>query len=131
MTENRKGRTKETIMKPITKRPATRKPKSNKNNKLLDFMAQACHFAQDHIGCPDAWPGDPNDRENMLQVVSYQMACFLSQNTLYGDTGVEWDIVIDELVDNTQNDDGIMAKSVDEWKKILNDLAMNEFGGWK
>ena len=98
-------------------------------NSLLDFMANACYYAQEHVGDPDAWGKNIEDRENHLQCVSFQMACFLCQNTINGKDGVDWSIVIEELIDTKLNK-GMMVKSVKEWKKILQDIA-DDLGGWK
>jgi hypothetical protein len=91
--------------------------------KLVDFMAEACHYAQEHIDDVDAWPHDESNRTSYLQCVSYQMACFFAQNTVDGFEGVEWEVVINQLVKNPM-------KSIQEWKKILNKIA-KELGGWK
>jgi len=99
-------------------------------SKLLDFMAKSCHYAQEHCGDPDAWPSDEHSRTQYLQCTSFQMACFLSQNTKEGSGGVEWNVIIDELVDNNKNKNGMMVKSVNKWKKILSKIA-DELGGWK
>jgi len=90
--------------------------------KLVNFMSKACHYAQEHISDPDAWSMKEEDRENMLQCVSYQMACFFAQNTINGNNGVEWEVIINELIGKT--------KSEKEWEKILNKIA-KELGGWK
>jgi len=102
--------------------------KNVKTINLLDFMANACYYAQSHCGDPEAWEGV--DRDYLLQCTSYQMACFLAQNTVEGCNGVEWEIVMDDLGDDTLDEDGMMCKSVDEWKKILGGLV-EELGGWK
>ena len=65
---------------------------------LLQFMAKACHYAQAHIDDAEAWSSSASDREMFLQCVSYQMACFLSQNTLFGGDGVEGDVVLSALI---------------------------------
>lgn len=100
------------------------------NDQLLDFMAKACHYAQEHCGDPDAWYKDEEHRTQSLQCVSYQMACFLAQNTVDGRGGVDWSVVIDELIDAKLNKGGMMVKSVPEWKKILQDIV-DDLGGWK
>ena len=64
-----------------------------KSKVLLDFLANACYYAQEHIDCPDAWDKSKGYRENLLQCVSYQVACFLSQNTVDGGEGVDWDAI--------------------------------------
>ena len=99
-------------------------------NSLLDFMAKACYYAQVHVGDPDAWSKDEIDRENYLQCVSFQMACFFAQNTRDGKHGVEWSIVIEELINTGLNNKGMMVKSVKEWKKILQE-TVDDLGGWK
>jgi len=101
-----------------------------KNEQLLDFMAKACHYAQEHCGDPDAWPTDCDKRIKLLQCTSFQMACFLAQNTVNGSEGVEWEVVINELASNKRSKNGIMLKSVSEWKKILRKIV-KELGGWK
>lgn len=90
--------------------------------KLLNFMAQACHFAQENI---DGWEIDePSfDRELALQCTSHQMACFVAQNTVGGDCGVESGILIDQLVETPM-------KSIAEWTDIILELVL-EHGGFK
>jgi len=100
-----------------------------KENQLLGFMAKACHYAQGHIGDPSAWATRDSIREQYLVCVSYQMACFLAQNTVNGENGVESDIVLGKLID-AKLQDGLMVKSVEEWEKILNKLV-RDLGGWK
>ena len=100
-----------------------------KHKQLLDFMAKACSFAQSHIGDPEAWGKNVNSRETYLQCVSFQMACFLARNTVEGAGGVDWCIVIDELTDPKLDKNGMMKKSVKEWKKILLKIV-NDLGGW-
>ena len=102
-----------------------------KNEAQLDIVAQMCHNAQAHIGATEAWPMDRESRENRLQCVSYAVACFLAQNTVYGDDGVEWSVIIDELVAVPQTiKDGFVCKSHKEWVKILSKLV-KKYGGWK
>lgn len=98
--------------------------------ELVDFMAEACHYAQEHCGDPDAWSRDGANREHLLQCTSFQMACFLSHNTVNGDDGVGWEVIIDHLTDSKTDKNGMMVKSVEEWKKILNKIA-KQYGGWK
>lgn len=89
---------------------------------LVDMMAAACHCAQAHIDDSNAWDISDANRELLLQCVSYQMACFLSQNTEMGGDGVDWDVVLDELVEHPM-------KSEDQWVHILNEKAQL-LGGW-
>ena len=90
--------------------------------KLDKMLAKACAFAQAHIDDQEAWPPDEVDREMLLQCTSYQVACFLSQHTRDGRHGVEWSVIIDELVERPM-------KSQKQWRKIINDLAA-DLGGW-
>lgn len=92
-------------------------------NNLLDFMARSCHYAQEHIDDIQAWGFDPDIRENRFQCVSYQMACFFAQNTVNGNSGVESDVVLAQLVEHP-------AKSIVDWNVILDRIAI-ELGGWK
>lgn len=92
-------------------------------NNLINFLAKSCHYAQEHIDDADAWDISFSNRENLLQCVSYQVACFLAQNTVKGDNGVGWEIVIDDLVTHPM-------KSEKEWKNIINTL-IKDLGGLK
>ena len=91
--------------------------------KLVTFMAKSCSYAQEHIDDKDAWSTDPSMREDYLQCVSFQMACFLSQNTRDGGEGVDWDVVIGPLTEHPM-------KSEKKWEQILNRIA-KQLGGWK
>jgi len=86
---------------------------------LIETLAKTCHYAQSHIDDGDAWDITPPNRENLLQCTSFTVACFLAQNTPKGNNGVEWDVVIDDLVTHPM-------KSIEEWetifKVIVNDL---------
>lgn len=90
--------------------------------KLIEFMGKACHYAQEYICCDVAWSQDKDDREYLLQCTSYQMACFLAQNTVHGNEGVDWNIIIDKL-----SEPGV--KSATEWEDILMTHVI-ELGGW-
>lgn len=88
---------------------------------LINFMAQACHYAQE---CTDEWSGgDKWDRTMALECTSHQMACFLAQNTVMGNFGVESGIFIDQLVE-------IPMKSIDEWEKLIKE-EVKSMGGLK
>jgi hypothetical protein len=91
--------------------------------KLPEFMAKACHYAQEHIDDKDAWDTSHEERTRVLQCTSYQMACFFSKNTVHGGEGVEWEIVIKELIKHPM-------KTEKAWLKIINDKA-KQLGGWK
>lgn len=90
---------------------------------LLSFMAKACHYAQEHIDDEEAWPIGEVEREDYLQCVSYQMACFLAQNTVFGYNGVESDVVLKELAEHPM-------KSERQWTTILEGIVLR-LGGWK
>lgn len=90
---------------------------------LLSFMAKACHYAQEHIDDEEAWPIGEVEREDYLQCVSYQMACFLAQNTVFGYNGVESDVVLKELAERPM-------KSESQWTTILEGIVLR-LGGWK
>jgi len=90
--------------------------------KLSKMLAKACMYAQEHIDDKDAWPTDKETRENLLQCTSFQVACFLAQNTVHGKHGVEWSIVIDALIEYPM-------KSEKEWQTIIDSLA-KDHGGW-
>lgn len=96
----------------------------------IEFLAEMCSYAQSHCGDPDAWPLDIQKREELLQCTSYQVACFLAQNTVLGYDGVDWCVAIDELTDTKLDKNGMMKKSVKQWTKILNRLV-KEHGGMK
>lgn len=90
--------------------------------KLVTMMAKACHYAQEHVDDSDAWHKDERSREGYFTCVSFQMACFLAQNTGNGLGGVECDVVLEDLVGK--------MKSEQAWEKLLNKIA-KELGGWK
>lgn len=89
--------------------------------KLALFLAQMCHYAQEHVGDPDAW--DHSDLDHLMQCTSYQVACFLSQNTRDGSSGVDWSVVHKDLCE-------MPVKSIEEWQKIIND-SVEFLGGWQ
>ena len=90
---------------------------------LIEFLAKACYYAQSHIDDGEAWDTSHCNREQLLQCVSFQVACFISQNTVDGGEGVEWCVVIDELVEHPM-------KSEKQWEKIIKKL-IKEYGGFK
>lgn len=99
------------------------KTKTEKQMTLPTFMAKACMYAQEHIDDIDAWPHDDAIREMYLTCVSFQMACFFSQNTVHGKEGVDSTILIDELIT-------LPKKTEKQWLRIIEMMA-KEFGGWK
>lgn len=105
---------------------------SEYHENLLKFMAKSCYYAQDHCGDPQAWdnPGQRTDRKYLLQCVSYQIACFLAQNTVDGTNGIESDIILEELADKTLDDNGMMIKDWEDWEVLISKLV-EDLGGWK
>ncbi len=89
--------------------------------ELADYLAKMCNYAQQHI--EHGWVS--GDRENLLRCTSFAVACFLAQNTVEGDAGVEWDVVLEELIDTEP-----MSKPVGHWRAIIDNLV-EELGGWK
>lgn len=87
---------------------------------LTVFLAKMCYYAQDHL-FPFSESSE-TDRETMLQCTSYQVACFLAQNTRNGTDGVEWDIVLGALVE---------AEQTEDWWTLTIERLANSFGGWK
>ena len=96
-----------------------------KNKTLINYLAQSCHYAQEHIGDFSVWSKELADREKRLGCTSYQVACFISQNTIDGHLGVDWHIILDELIETTP-----AVKTVEQWETIIADKA-SLFGGWK
>lgn len=88
--------------------------------KLKQFIALACHYAQDYCYFDNTTTAD---RSYLLESVSYQVACFLAQNTKLGGDGVDWDVVLKDLAEAP-------IKSVKQWEEIIEGKA-NELGGWK
>jgi len=80
--------------------------------KLVNYMAKSCCYAQDSTFDFDI---------NAMERVSYQMSCFLAQNTVYGNDGVDWDIAKKDLIGK--------KKTEEEWVEFFNKQA-KELGGW-
>jgi hypothetical protein len=97
---------------------------------LLEMLAGICCHAQDNICDPEFYETDLDTRERCFQQTSYVIACFLSQYTFDGHMGVESEIVLEQLADNTLNENGYMFKSTEQWKDIINSIA-NKLGGFK
>jgi hypothetical protein len=85
---------------------------------LTIFLAQMCAYAQEHVDDADAWPIDPGSRATFFECTSYQVACFIAQNTLRGSDGVEAGIVLDQLIQRP-------AKTEAEWLLILDPLVVS------
>lgn len=77
---------------------------------------------------------DSESRRNRLQCTSYTIACFLAQNTVNGDEGVNCDVILNDLVNVPKasifNSGGFRMHSKQEWMIIINDIA-GALGGWK
>ena len=95
-------------------------------NQLLNFIAQACAFAQNHCSPFDGDLGsgvDKSTRNIMMEPTSMMVACFLAHNTNEGHHGVEWHIIHSKLVKREMNPL--------EWEKIIDKIVRKELGGWR
>jgi hypothetical protein len=97
---------------------------------LLETLARICYCAQENICDPEFHSTELYDRECAFLNTSYVIACFLAQNTVNGNEGVESEIVLEQLIDIKLDGNGYMLKSLDKWKDIICNIA-NEFGGFK
>jgi hypothetical protein len=93
------------------------------NLDLVGHLAKWCSYAQEHIDDLEAWPSGIADREDLLQCTSYQVACFVAQNTKYGHGGVPFDVVLPHLAEHP-------AKTPAEWEAILRQVIA-AYGGLK
>jgi hypothetical protein len=92
---------------------------------LLDFMAEACHYAQDHTtDWEHADPNHQNDWVYLFECTSHMIACFIAQNTVNGGEGVESCFILDELIKRPN------PKSVKDWKAFLKKYV-EDYGGFK
>ncbi len=88
------------------------------SQELIDLCSEICYYAQEHSQ-DECWgPRTKSNLVHILQTTSFTIACFLAQNTILGEEGVEWEIVIDKLVGPVMN--------LDDWKKFFTKLV-NEF----
>jgi len=78
---------------------------------LVDTCAKICHYAQDHSR---DWMRPFRD-EDAFQHTSYTVACFIAQSSLTYDDGVEWDVVLDQLMSD--------FKTITEWQEIISNLV--------
>lgn len=101
-----------------------------KHKKLVKTLSQICYYAQDHISDPEVWPTETFDREKYFECTSHTIACFLAQNTVRGDEGVDSNIVLDHLVDRKKNRAGFMIQTEKRWEKIIERLV-DCYGGVK
>jgi len=90
---------------------------------LITLLSEMCHFAQVHVSDPDAWSQTIERRHEYFQCTTFQVSCFLSQNTVLGRDGVDCNIVLYELGE-------LGVKSVKQWEEIITELV-GELGGWK
>jgi hypothetical protein len=86
------------------------------SDNLVPFLAQMCAYAQEHVNDADAWPIDPASRSSYFSCTSYQVACFIAQNTIFGSDGVEADVVLDQLIQRP-------AKTESEWRIVLQPIV--------
>lgn len=85
---------------------------------LIGFLARVCYYAQEII----SEDNPPKDVEHMMCCTSHAIACFLAQNTKFGDDGVETDVVLKELCEIDKK------YSLTDWEDIIK-LKVNELGG--
>ncbi len=78
---------------------------------LVDTCAKICHYAQEHS---HDWDAEFRD-ENAFQHTSYTVACFIAQSSLTYNDGVEWDVVLDQLMSD--------FKTITEWQEIISNLV--------
>ncbi len=97
---------------------------------LLEMLARICYHAQENICDPYFHSTEFCDRESAFLATSYVVACLLAQNTVNGYGGVESEIVLNQLIDITENEDGLMLKSLEEWEDIIK-INVESFGGFK
>lgn len=92
----------------------------SKDLMLLEFLANLCHYSQTSPHMSGA--GSVADEDYLMDLVSYQVACFLANYTVEGGHGVESDIVLSELTGP--------RRSLQWWRIRLRRLAKS-YGGWK
>ena len=89
--------------------------------RLISMVASMCSYAQEHwaeaFKCATTqW------KEDCMAATSFAVACFLAQNTVQGNIGVEWEVVLVELIGQ--------PKTEAQWRKIIGTLV-REHGGLK
>lgn len=91
------------------------KTKKLTKDQLINVCSRICYYAQDHSKDTESW-GKRNTKKlaKQLHHTSYTVACFIAQNTKYGKDGVEFDILLKQLVGN--------VLTFKEWKKIITEL---------
>jgi hypothetical protein len=93
-----------------------------------NILSKMCHYSQDNIRAEDMVDGEFEKPENQrfrascLACTSYAVACFIAQNTVAGHSGVESDIVLEELVEGN-------VKSIEEWEVIIQEVV-DLYDGW-
>ena len=86
---------------------------------LITFLANTCVYAQDHIS---SFEGDKKEKEFCMEATSHVVACFLAQNTVEGNQGVESNVILSKLVKK--------KKDSAYGEKVIKKLV-KEFGGLK
>ena len=90
-----------------------------KKKKLIEVIAYICYTATEHTkGWEKGWEeGLPKiDWEKYFQCTSFTVSCLLSQNTKFGDEGVESDIMLDLLCERP-------VKDLEEWQVIAEEVV--------
>ena len=89
--------------------------------RLISMVASMCSYAQEHW--VDQWAHRTAQwKEESMAATSYAVACFLAQNTVYGEEGVGWEVVLPELVGKPM--------TAAQWRKIIGSLV-RQLGGLK
>jgi hypothetical protein len=83
-------------------------------DSLIDIIAKICYYAQDHSRLDEPKRSTKKLRKQM-EHVSHVVSCFLAQNTLKGQGGVETEIVLRELCGTVLNEN--------EWKQKITELV--------
>ena len=85
------------------------------------MMARMCAYAQEHWA-EDFKTADVALKEERMAATSFEVACFLAQNTREGFGGASWDVVLIDLIDK--------PKTEAQWRKIIGSLV-RQYGGLK
>jgi hypothetical protein len=83
----------------------------------VDILAELCAFTQEYI----SYLSDENDKRMAEQLVSWQIACFISNYTKDGIEGVDPGVVLEYS--------WTKYLSKDEWKEKMKELV-NYYGGF-
>jgi hypothetical protein len=89
--------------------------------RLISMMASMCAYAQEHWE-EDFKTTDVALKEERMAATSFAVACFLALNTVQGNSGVEGEVVLVDLIGK--------PKTEAQWRKIIGSLV-REYGGLK